>query len=95
MNTYTIEQKRQILDSANGQIFSVRFIKKDGSVREMTCKKWIEKAFTTGSKNAGVNTVSHKPEYYTAADLGCGEFRNINLNTLISCKVGGKEHNFS
>jgi len=95
MNTYTIEQKRQILDSANGQIFSVRFIKKDGSVREMTCKKWIEKAFTYGSKAAQASTVAHKPEYYTLVDIAKESFRNVNLETLVACKVSGKEYNFA
>ena len=37
-----IQAKRALLDSANGKFFSVEFIKKDGSLREMTVKKWVE-----------------------------------------------------
>lgn len=94
MAKVSIERKRQILDSANGQFFTVEFIKKDGTVRQMTAKKWMEKAFTYGSANAQANTVAHKPEYYTAADASAGAFRNINLETLTRAKVNGIEYKF-
>jgi len=90
----SIEDKRKILDSANGRIFSCVFIKKDGSVREMTAKTWMEKAFTYGSANARANTVTARPEYYTAAEVGSGEFRNINLSSMIEAKVNGVCYNF-
>ena len=46
-----IQQKREILDkvSEKGRFFKVGFYKKDGSFREMVCKKWVEKAFTYGN----------------------------------------------
>lgn len=90
----SIERKRQILDSANGQFFSVVFEKKDKTIREMTCKKWVEKAFAHGSKDAGVNTVAHIDKYYTAVDVSKGEFRNIDLEKLRSAKVNGIEYKF-
>ncbi len=90
----SIERKREILDSANGGFFSVEFVKKNGEVRQMTCKKWIEKAFTYGSDNARVNTVAHINKYFTAADVNAGEFKNINLETLISAKVNGIAYKF-
>ena len=92
--TVSIEKKRQILDSANGGFFSVEFVKKDGSVREMTAKKWMEKSFTYGSANAQANTVAHINKYYTAADVNAGEFRNINLETLTKAKVNGIQYIF-
>lgn len=75
MTTMTCEAKRQLLDSANGEIFSLTFVKKDGSVREIVGKKWIESAYSHGSKNAGKNTVAHKPNYYTMAELSSGSFK--------------------
>lgn len=90
----SIEDKRKILDSANGRIFSCKFIKKDGSVREMVAKKFMEKSFTYGSANARANTVAARPEYYTAAEVGSGEFRNINLSSMIEAKVNGVCYNF-
>lgn len=90
----SIEDKRKILDSAKGRIFSCKFVKKDGSVREMTAKAWMEKSFTYGSANARANTVAARPEYYTAAEIGSGEFRNINLSSMIEAKVNGVSYNF-
>tara|TARA_Y100001973_G_scaffold2399_1_gene3577 strand:+ start:4173 stop:4460 length:288 start_codon:yes stop_codon:yes gene_type:complete len=89
MAKVTIERKRQILDSAKGQFFSVEFVKKDGSIREMTVKKQMEKAFTYGSANAKPNTVAHIDKYYTAVDAEQEQFRNINLETLRKAKVAG------
>lgn len=95
MNTYTTcEARRALLDSANGRIFSATFLKKDGSVREIVAKKWIESAFSQGSANAGKNPVAHKSEYYTCAELSSGSFKNLNLNTLISAKIDGNVYTF-
>lgn len=100
MNKVSIERKRQILDSANGQFFTVEFIKNDGSVRQMTAKKWTEQAFTYGSANAQPNTVRHKPHLYTAVDMEAFKvdpkksFRNIDLETLFRAKVNGIEYKF-
>ncbi len=94
MTTFTMQQRRDILDSANGKVFSCTFRKKDGSLREMTAKKWMEKSFSNGSANAGANTVAHKPEYYTCAEVSSGSFKNVNLMTLVKAKVNGKEYNF-
>lgn len=94
MAKVSIQRKREILDSANGQFFTVEFVKKDGTTRIMTAKKWMEKAFTYGSKNAQANTVAHIDKYYTAADASAGEFRNINLETLRSAKVNGIRYTF-
>lgn len=91
----SIEEKRKILDSAKGRIFSCKFVKKDGSVREMTAKAWMEKSFTYGSANARANTVAARPEYYTAAEVASGEFRNINLSNMIEAKVNGICYNFT
>lgn len=88
------EDKRKILDEAGSTFFSVDFIKKDGSVRHMNCKRWIESAFSSGSANAKPSPFANKPEYYLAVDMSKGEFRAVNLSTLKACKVNGKSYNF-
>ena len=96
----SIEQKRAILDSANGQIFSATFVKKDGTIREMVAKKWTEKAFTYGSVNARPNTQADKPEAYCAVDMDIYKndpkhsFRTISLDKLVRAKVNGVEYKF-
>lgn len=88
------ETKRSILDKAGSTFFSVEFIKKDGSVRHMTCKKWTEAAYSHGSANAKPSPFANKPEYFLAVDMAKGEFRAINLSTLKACKVEGKSYVF-
>lgn len=88
------EDKRRILDQAGSTFFSVDFVKKDGSVRRMNCKRWIESAFSHGSANAKPSPFASRPEYYLAVDMAKGEFRAVNLNTLKACKVNGKSYNF-
>ena len=90
--SYTIEYKRSILDQAKGTYFSVVFEKKDGTLREMTGKKWEQKHLRA-APGKNVNPVAHKPEYYTMAENGVG-FRNVNLNTLKKAVVRGKTYIF-
>lgn len=88
------ETKRSILDKAGSTFFSVEFVKKDGSMRHMTCKKWIEAAYAHGSANAKPSPFANKPEYFLAVDMVKGEFRAIGLDRLKSCKVNGQSYNF-
>jgi len=99
MTTFTNSKKREILDvaAAKGAFFSVTFVKADNTIREMTCKKWTEKAFTNGSANAGVNTCAGIENLYTVVDVVAenkkgtkGAFRNINLDTLLEVKYSGR-----
>lgn len=94
MSKVSIQRKREILESAGSQFFTVEFVKKDKTIRQMTCKRWMEKAYTYGSENARDNTVAHIDKYFTACDASAGEFRNINLETLISAKVNGITYHF-
>lgn len=88
------EERRKILDSANGKVFSCTFMKKDGTVREIVAKKWMRKSFANGVEAVGKNTVESRPEYYTCAEVSSGTFKNVNLNTLISAKVNGVLYKF-
>ena len=94
MAKVSIQRKREILDSANGQFFTVEFVKKDGTTRIMTAKKWTEDAFANGSKNAQVSTLANKPNYYLSVDVSIGEFRAINLDTLTKCTVNKIKYEF-
>lgn len=96
MAVVTVDRKRAILDSAKGQVFAVEFVKKDGSVRKMQCKKFVERMLASGDKNVrGKSTTAHKPNIYTVADIGAADaFRSINLDTLTYAKVAGIEYRF-
>lgn len=99
MANVSINKKREILDSAKGQMFHVTFIKADGTVRTMQAKKWVEKALASGDKNVrGVSTVP--PENYCLVDIEAYKkdpkrsFRSLKLEQLVSCKVAGIEYKF-
>ena len=92
----SLEQKRQLLDSFGGRIFSVEWVKGNGEVRKATCKHFIHSKFVHGhASKAEKNTVAHKPTLYTACDLGKEEaWININLDTLKHIKCGKVEIEF-
>lgn len=91
-----LEERRALLDSFKGKIFSVEFVKKDNSVRKATCKHFVHKAFAEGHASlARENTVADKPEYFTAVELTKEEkWININMGTLIKIKCGEVEIEF-
>ena len=73
----------------NGKIFGVKFIKKDGSERLMSCRLGVTKHL-----KGGVNTTSHIPKYKTVYSVNDKGYRNINLETIKQVKGCGKVYNF-
>jgi hypothetical protein len=99
MATVSINKKREILDSAKGQMFHVTFVKADGSLRTMQAKKWVEKALASGDKND--KGVSNAPDTnYVLVDIEAYKvdpkrsYRSLKLENLVSCKVAGIEYTF-
>lgn len=91
----TIQERRKLLDSSAGRIFAVQFVKKDGTVRDMTCKKFVERHLTYGIDNVQHNPVAHKPELYTVSDIGAADaFRNISLDKLKKVSINGVDYVF-
>lgn len=91
----SIQSKREILDSFAGKFYSAVWVKSDGSVREATVKHLMHKLFAEGhASKAQANTVTHKPEYYTAVDCAKEGWINIDLRTLKHVKCGNNEINF-
>lgn len=77
---------RKILDT-NGKIFSVRFVKKNGDVRDMTCRLGVQK-FLQGGKS----TTAHIPNLITVCELTKQQYRCVNTDTLVALKTGGVEY---
>lgn len=97
MATVSINKKREILDSAKGQMFAVVFEKADGTIRKMQCKKFVERMLASGDKKVvGKSTTAHKPNLYTVCDIGAADaFRSINLEKLKSATIAGITYNFN
>lgn len=75
------------LVGSNGKIFTVRFIKKDGSLRTMNCRRGV----TKGVKGVGLRFDPLQKLLLPVFDMQKNEFRMINLDTLQSMKIGGEE----
>jgi hypothetical protein len=69
----------RILNS-NGKIFSVEFIKKDGSRRLMNCRLGVTKHLKGGSSTLDPN------QYITVYDMQSKGYRAINVDTIIDLK---------
>ena len=74
-----------ILEQTNGKFFTVNFVKKDGSVRQMTARTGVTKYLKGGKK-----TVS-EDQYVTVYEPSSGSYKNINRDTILSIKALGIE----
>ena len=77
-----MENIRDIIDAANGKFFSVRFLKKDGTVRDMVCRTVVKKYLKGGNDliqelenilGVGLNVVTPDGQFSVEAVrcLGC------------------------
>lgn len=87
MTTKTQELTRdsiyEIIAKSGAKMFSVNFIKKDGSSRKMVCRKGV----TKGVKGTGVTVLSSN--LIRVFDMNHNGFRTINADTISSIKVKG------
>lgn len=69
---------RQTILNANGAIFSCSFVKKDGSVRDMTARLGVTKHLV----GDGPSKTAHIDKYVTVFDMQKQAYRNINVETI-------------
>ena len=81
-------QEKLFQEITSGKIFTAQFIKKDGSRRLINCRTNVSK-YTNGK---GLNFDPIARNLLTVYDLKKKDYRFINLSTLISVKIGGKEY---
>lgn len=98
-----IDRRRalEIIKSQGSSLFSVQFTKKDGSIRDMTCRLHCElraqEANKTG-KRRGPNQDENMVTVFDAQKenpdptMARGQFRTINVKTLISLHAGGVQY---
>ena len=60
----------------NGKFFSARFVKKDGSTRDMVCRLGVTKHLKGGTSNLDPN------KYLVVWDAQKREYRSINVETV-------------
>ncbi len=81
-------QAKELIAKTGGSIFSTQFIKKDNTIRDMTCRLNVKKYL-----KGGKNTCSEYPQYVTVFEMK-GEakpcYRNINIETMLTLKIAGQ-----
>ena len=95
MNITKQELAKLIRNQKNtGHIFTVTFVKKDGSVRTMNARLGVKKHWTTPDGSGG----KYSPQEHALIcvfDCQKEEYRSINEKTLLSAKIGGVEYEVS
>ena len=71
---------KSVLRSSGNQIFYVRFIKKDKSIREMQARLHVKKEQVHGGKRA--STTAHIPKYLTVYDVRLQAERTREMKRL-------------
>lgn len=78
---------QQFKNEVKGNFFRACFVKKDGSVREMTARFGVKKHLKGGE--LGYNAEAYN--YIVVFDVDKKEYRTINMDKLIYLRYNGKE----
>jgi len=89
MSTMTLEQKEALIRKNQGKIFSVKFKKKDGTIRDMTARLGV-----TSHLRGGTDSTEHLDYLVNVFDMKIQQYRKINLNNLIEMKSEGETYVF-
>lgn len=92
----SINELRELIKKTNGKIAVVKFIKKNGELRQMSCRVGVTKGINPNARkccNGTSNTTAHMEEYMNVYDMQNDGWRKINLETLKYLKCGDIEYN--
>lgn len=81
----SLKEAEYIIRSTKGKVFSVRFYKKDGTLRTLQGRLGVHKDLK-GILGKGSTIVKH-PEYICVYEMH-NSYRNVNLNTISSVTFG-------
>ena len=83
---------QELIELTNkGNIFSVKFVKKDGTLREMVCRLGVKKHLKGGTLNYDAKSRGLLPVF----DMQKQAYRMVNTNTLISAKINGVNYDIN
>ena len=96
VNKILSEKKNKIIELVGNRVFKVAFVKKDGSLREMTCRLDVTSHCGDGEQTADKNRYLVVFDMNTARTVGKQQrkncYRNVNVETIQYVKVGGKKY---
>jgi hypothetical protein len=78
---------KEVINLMGEKIFTITFVKKDGSVRVMNARRGVKK----GVKGVGMSYDPTKKDLVVVFDMQKGEFRMVNAKTVLEIKAD-KEH---
>ncbi len=81
------EAKRMIFDQGE-KIFNVKFTKKDGSKRSMSCRRGVKK----GVKGVGLSYDPNEFNLIPVFDMANNGFRMVNASTIEELTIKGKTY---
>ena len=84
----TKQDAKQLIKDTKGRFFTVTFIKKDGTKRVMNARLGV-KAYLRGGE------LPYDPEekgLIPVYDVKTGDYRMVNINTIIHLKIGNNEY---
>ena len=85
------DEAKQLIKETKGKIFTVIFIKKDGSERTMNARLGV-KVYLRGGQLAYDAESKGLLPVYDMQISGENAYRMINLNTILSLKIGGNTY---
>ena len=88
MGQITKREAIEKIKAQGGKIFTVTFIKKDGSKRVMNCRLHVRK----GVKGVGMSYDPLERGLLPCFDMQKQAFRMINLKTILSLTFAGTEY---
>lgn len=92
--TITIKEAVDLIYTQGGNLFSVKFVKKDGTLRHMTARLGVKKHWTTPDGSGG----KYKPSDYgliCVFDFSKQSYRSINTATLREVTAEGVTYQVS
>ena len=96
VNKILSEKKNKIIELVGNRVFKVSIVKKDGSLREMTCRLDVTSHSGDGEQTADKNRYLVVFDLNTARTVGKQHskncYRNVNVETIQYVKVGGKTY---
>ena len=87
MSAITKQAAKTMIFKQGGKFFSVAFVKKDGTVRNMTCRREVKKYLKGGQ--LAYDPAAHN--LITVYDMNNG-YRVIPVDRLLSLTVAGKTY---
>jgi len=86
MNKITRENAEKLIKSSNGAIFSVQFVKADGSLRDMTARLGVSKHVN----GKGMSFEPSEHDLICVFDMQAKGYRMLRLDTLRHVTTDGQ-----